>query len=159
LFAAIQGIGPGAFVRIRWQWMGFQPQRASDDGRIDTGLIPPRAFISAVMNFAVVTATERDGEFIANLAAKRATLRRSKMMGIGGTAAADKARLLGNRFNMLPVANPARRRQGQYGLVDNSSRSPPFSSMVLSFVRDLRSIRSAGSDVSQPISHDVRRWA
>ena len=134
--------------------MGFQPQRASDDGRIDTGLIPPRVFITAVMNFAVVAATERDGEFIADLAAKRATLRRSQMMGIGGTAAADKARLLGNRFNMLPVANPARRRQSQYGLVDNSSRSPPFSSMrrtVLSFVRDLRSIRSAGSDVSQPI--------
>ena len=45
------------FVRIRWQWMGFQPQRASDDGRIDTGLIPPCAFITAVMNFAVVAAS------------------------------------------------------------------------------------------------------
>jgi hypothetical protein len=34
------------FIHIRWQWMGFQPQRASDGGRIDTGLIPPRGFIT-----------------------------------------------------------------------------------------------------------------
>jgi hypothetical protein len=50
--------------------------------------MPPRGFITAVMNFAVVAATERDGEFIADLAAKRAALRKSQMMGIGGTAAA-----------------------------------------------------------------------
>ena len=96
------------FVRIRWQWMGFQPQRASDDGRIDTGLIPPRAFITAVMNFAVVAATERDGEFIADLAAKRATLRRSQMMGIGGTAAADNPQSPRPRIPLLRHRNHRR---------------------------------------------------
>ena len=40
------------------------------------------------------------------------------MMSIGGTPTANQARLLGNRFHMLPVANPARHRQRQDRFVD-----------------------------------------
>jgi hypothetical protein len=50
--------------------MCLEPQRASGDGRIDTELIPPRSFIAAAMDFAVVSSTEQNGKLIADLAAE-----------------------------------------------------------------------------------------
>jgi hypothetical protein len=35
--------------------MGFQPQRTSGDGWINTDLFPPSGFVSAVMNFTVMS--------------------------------------------------------------------------------------------------------
>jgi hypothetical protein len=46
------------------------------------------------------------------------------MVRISGTAAADQARLLDNRFDMFAIANPTRRRQRQYALVDNRGSAP-----------------------------------
>ena len=51
--------------------MGLQPQRASGDGRIDTGLIPPGGFIAAAMDLAMMSPAERNRELIADLAAER----------------------------------------------------------------------------------------
>ena len=56
------------FVRIRWQWMGFQPQRASEVGRLDTSVVPPCGFIARAMHFAMMSAAQRDRELIAHLA-------------------------------------------------------------------------------------------
>ena len=77
------------FVRIRWQRMGLQPQRAGSDGRIDTGLFPPRGFIATAMDLTVVAPAQRHGELIAHFSPERAVLREPQMMGIGGPAAAD----------------------------------------------------------------------
>ena len=44
------------------------------------------------MNLTMVSATERDRELVADLAAERPCLGKAQMMGIGGTAAADEAR-------------------------------------------------------------------
>jgi hypothetical protein len=57
------------------------------------------------MDFAMVSATEGDGELIADLASKRQGLRKSEMVGIGKTSSADETSLLGNRFDMFTVAN------------------------------------------------------
>ena len=48
--------------------MAFEPQRAGWDRRVNTGLLPPLCFIAAPMDFAMMTAAERNGEFIADLA-------------------------------------------------------------------------------------------
>ena len=69
--------------------MGLQPQRAGSDGRIDTGLFPPRGFIATAMDLAVVAPAQRHGELIAHFSPERAVLREPQMMGIGGPAAAD----------------------------------------------------------------------
>ncbi len=69
--------------------MCFQPQRASANGRIDTGFFPPRSFVTAVMDFAVMPPAERDGELVADFAAKRPGLRKSQVVGVGGTPPAD----------------------------------------------------------------------
>jgi hypothetical protein len=43
---------------------------------------------------------------------------------------ADETRLLSNRFDMLPIANAAWRRQGQHGFIDRGSPSPLASSWI-----------------------------
>jgi hypothetical protein len=49
--------------------MCLQPKHASNGGRIDAGLVPPRGFITAPMHLAMMTTTERDREIIANFSA------------------------------------------------------------------------------------------
>ena len=56
------------------------------------------------MDLSVVHAAERDREFIARLAAERPRLRISKMMGIGWLTAADEARHLDDRSQVLTVS-------------------------------------------------------
>src|SRR6516162_3484296 len=106
--------------------MRLQPQRTGTDRRIDTSFFPPRRFIATAMNLTMVSATERDRELVADFAAERRCLGKAQMMGIGGTAAADQARLLGNRFDVIAIANAPQRRQRQHGLVDHGRPSSSF---------------------------------
>jgi len=48
------------------------------------------------------------------------------MMGIGGPPAAHEARLLGDGFNMLAVANTTSCRQREWGFVDSRGLEMPF---------------------------------
>jgi len=66
----------------------------------------------------VVTSTQRNSEFIAHLAPKRAMLRESQVMSVGGLPAANQASLLSNRFDVIPVTNPPLLRQRQRALID-----------------------------------------
>ena len=99
--------------------MSLEPQDASGARRIDPDLLPPDGFIATAMHFAMVAATERDRELIADLAPQCRCLRKAKVMSISGTATANQARLLGNGFDVLPVANTPRRRQSEHGFINN----------------------------------------
>jgi hypothetical protein len=57
----------------------------------DTGLLPPCGFIATAMDVAMMATGH--GELIADLAADRAMLRETQMMGICGPAAANQTRL------------------------------------------------------------------
>ena len=87
--------------------MRLQPQAASRGGWIDISLVPPHRFITTAMNLTMVSATERDRELVADLAAERRGLGKAQMMGIGGAAAADQARLLGHRLDVVTVTDPS----------------------------------------------------
>src|SRR5215472_10294333 len=99
--------------------MRLQPQAASRGGWVDTSLGPPHRFITTAMNLAMVPATERDRELVANLAAERRRLGKAQMMGIGGAAAADQARLLGYRLDVVTVTDPSSCRQRQDAFLDD----------------------------------------
>ena len=71
------------------------------------------------MDLAMMSPAEWDNELVTDLAPKRRCLRKAEMMGIGGTATANQARLLGNGFDVLPVANTPRRRQSEHGFINN----------------------------------------
>src|SRR5262245_37707709 len=70
------------------------------------------------MHRTMVPSTERDHEFIADLASERARLGKSEVVGIRGSAAADEARLLRHIAQVLPVAIAARRCDREGALVD-----------------------------------------
>ena len=98
--------------------MCLQPKNASRRARIDTCLFPPHGFVTAAMNFAVMSSAKRNRELIADLTAKGRKLCNTEMMRIGGTPAANEAWLLGDGFHMLPVANSTGHRQRQDRFVD-----------------------------------------
>jgi hypothetical protein len=70
------------------------------------------------MHCAMMPATERDREFIADFAAERARLSKSEVVGIGRLAAAQETSLLGDVAQMPPVAIAAGRCDRKDALVD-----------------------------------------
>src|SRR5215469_2834603 len=82
-----------SFARER---MCFQPQHPSGGTRINTGLDPPRRLITGSMDFAMMSPAQWYTKFIADLTPQCRGLRKSQVVCISGTAAADQARLLGN---------------------------------------------------------------
>jgi hypothetical protein len=66
----------------------------------------------------MVPSAERDSELVTDLAAERAGLGESKMVGVGRLAAAHEARLLGDIAKVLPVAIATRSRDCQHALID-----------------------------------------
>jgi hypothetical protein len=62
--------------------MGFEPQRASGNARVYSGLAPPRRLVAMAMDLAMVASTERHRELIANLAAKGPVLRKAQVMRV-----------------------------------------------------------------------------
>src|SRR5262249_5727251 len=66
----------------------------------------------------MVPAAERDSDLVTDLAAQRAGLGESKMVGVRGLAAAHEARLLGDIAKVLSVAIAPRSRKGQHALID-----------------------------------------
>ncbi len=98
--------------------MRFKPECAGRDRRIDSYVPPPRDFIAAVMDLAMVSATQWNGELIADFTAESATLCKSEVVGICGAATTNETRVLSDSFDVIPIANPARFRQGQHTLID-----------------------------------------
>ena len=101
------------------QGMGLKPKCAGSRKRVYSRLSPPQSFIAAAMDLAVVRATQRHRELVADLAAKGWRLCKLQVVSVSGNPTADQARELGNRLHMLPVANPPRHRQRHDGFVDS----------------------------------------
>ena len=70
------------------------------------------------MHRAVMSATEGNGELIADLAAERTGLGETEVVRVRGLAAAQQSRLLGDIAQMLPVAIATRRSHREHALVD-----------------------------------------
>jgi hypothetical protein len=64
------------------------------------------------MKLAVVSSAQGDGELVAHLAAEGPILGKSEMVGVGGLATANQARLLRDGFDVVPITNPSQLRQG-----------------------------------------------
>jgi len=97
---------------------GLPPELTGDLDGVDAGRLPPRLLVAGAMNRTVMHAAERDGEFVAHLAAERPRLQVAKMMRIGLLAATDETRLLGNIAKVLPVAIAPRGSDCEDALVD-----------------------------------------
>jgi hypothetical protein len=98
--------------------MRVQPQRAGTDGRINPGVPPPRGFIAAVMDLAMVASTQGDGKLITDLSTECPALGESEVMSIRGSAPANETGVLGNSFDVISVTNPAWLWQCQRAFID-----------------------------------------
>ena len=96
---------------------GLSPELTGDFDEVDPGRRPPGLLIAGAMDRAMMRAAERDGEFIAGLAAERPRLQVAEMMRIGLFAAADETRLSGNA-KVLAVSIAPRCRNDEHALVD-----------------------------------------
>ena len=98
---------------------GLPPELTGDFDGVDPGRRPPGLLVAGAMDRAMMRAAERDGEFIAGLAAERPRLQVAEMMRIGLFAAADETRLLlGNVAKVLAVSIAPRCRNHEHTLVD-----------------------------------------
>lgn len=70
------------------------------------------------MDFAMVASTQRNGEFIADLAPERSALCEAEVVSIRGAPAADQTGVGGNKFDVIAVTKPARLGQCKDALVD-----------------------------------------
>src|SRR5258705_7326815 len=70
------------------------------------------------MHRTVMPSAERDRELIADLAAERAGLGKSEMVGVRGLAAANETGLMGDIAKVLPVSIAPRGRNREHALVD-----------------------------------------
>jgi hypothetical protein len=62
--------------------MGLEPQRAGRNRRVNPYISPPGRLIAVAMNLAVMAATQRDCELIADLSAESGVLCEAQVMGV-----------------------------------------------------------------------------
>jgi hypothetical protein len=98
--------------------MRFKPQRASNFQDINPKTAPPRCFVTRAVELAMMTATQRNGELVADFTGESAALREPKVMRIGRKSAAHEARTAGYQSDVVAIANPTELRHRQHALVD-----------------------------------------
>src|SRR5215467_1667569 len=89
----------------------------------------------------MVPAAERDSELVTDLAAERAGLRESKMVGVRGLAAAHEARLLGDITKVLPVTIAPRRRDCQHAHIDANLIGAGFIHLATLVTTSIKALR------------------
>jgi hypothetical protein len=80
------------------------PQPLRYRQRIEVELLPPHAFVAALMEFTVVSTAEWHSELIADFASKCALLCELKMMSIRRATPASQAGLSAYELQMAPIA-------------------------------------------------------
>ena len=87
------GRGPHCGIGSRRFCVRLFPKLLGNLERVDLEVLPPCHFIAGLMQLPMMTAAERDGEFVANFEAEGSGLGEPQMMRIARLPAADEARL------------------------------------------------------------------
>src|SRR5262245_3611311 len=95
----------------------------------------------------MVPSAERDSELVTDLAAQRARLSESKMVGVRGLAAAHEACLLGDIAKVLPAAIAPRRSNCQHALIDADLIGAGFIHLANLVTTSAESFRRIGRQV------------
>jgi hypothetical protein len=88
----------------------LHPEFAGNANGVDSGMGPPSCFIAKAMDFAMMRATQWNGEFVAYLAPERTMLRIPNVMRVRRLPATNQAGLLGHKAPVVFVPKPARPR-------------------------------------------------
>ena len=104
--------------------MSFQPELASAYGRVNASFVPPHGFITATMDFMMMTSAQRNGKFVTDLSSNRSALCEAEVVSIRRSPAADQTWVSGNKLEVLAVTKPARLGQREDALVDRRFGTP-----------------------------------
>src|SRR6516165_1074187 len=96
--------------------MRLGPKLRRNGQRIDPVAFPPGALVAAPVELAMVQPADRNGEAVAHFPPHRPLLGELDVMGIRRGAAADQARLSGDKFQMLAIAVACRFTDNRDGL-------------------------------------------
>src|SRR6516225_1934571 len=80
------------------------PEGCRHGERIDSLFSPPGTLIAGPVELTVVQPANRDGEPITDFPSHRSLLRELEVVGVGGGATADEARLGRNKLEVFTVA-------------------------------------------------------
>src|SRR3974390_2067840 len=86
---------------------------------LDIELLPPGGLIAGLMQLAVMTSAERNGEFIAHLQPDGSGLGEAQVMRVRRLPATDEAGLRSDKLQMRLVAQPLGLGQRERTLVDS----------------------------------------
>ena len=98
--------------------MASKPQRTGGRGRINGLFPPPGGLVAGTMQLAMVAATQRNRELVADLSSHRPALSKAKVVGVRRASSTDQAGLLGNCTNVVAVANSTGLWHCQHALID-----------------------------------------
>ena len=98
--------------------MCLAPQSICHPKRIHVDLCPPGCFVAISMNFAVMPAAQGDRELITHPSSECSALRKSEVVRIGRTPAANQAGMSCDEFHMLAIANSSRLRMRRTAFFD-----------------------------------------
>ena len=101
--------------------MGFQPELARQADGLEICFGPPVRFLTGAVQFAMVCPAQWDREFVADLEAETAGLRKAQMMGIAGLAPANEARLFGHEPQVGLVTQATRHWDCKHALVNTGA--------------------------------------
>src|SRR3954447_26934695 len=82
------------------------PKPICDRAWIDVQLLPPGAFVTALVQLTMVRAAERHRKFVAHFTPERARLRKLQMVRIGWAATAGEAGLGTDELQVIPIPLP-----------------------------------------------------
>ena len=102
----------------RKSWVSLFPEPLGDFQRFDLEIFPPCHLIADLMQLTMMTAAERDGEFITDFKANRSGLGKPQVMRIGRLTAADETGLGGHKPQMGFVAQAFGFGDSENALVD-----------------------------------------
>src|SRR5216684_5640178 len=83
--------------------MRFLPKCSSHNQWLNTLLLPPCAFVSTSMEFAMMQPANGNGKFIAYLASHGPLLCELNVVSVGWCATADQTRLCSHEFKMFAI--------------------------------------------------------
>jgi len=128
------------------------PELARNVDGVDAGLFLPGGFIAHPVHQPMMDATERDREFVARFAAQGTWLHVPKVMRVGGFAAADETRLLGDVTKMRFVTITAGGRNREHALIDAVAGSIRSNALALTTADRIAGGSFEGSAVADAAS-------
>src|SRR4051812_34306317 len=111
-FAAISDVSTGRF-RCSYLAPGqgracLPPKCRRGEQGSNTELLPPKPFVTASVQLAMVRTAQRHREFVADLARQRAALRKPEVVGISGAAGTDETGLGTDELQVITVSHSQR---------------------------------------------------